>query len=69
MNLLLKKDEIKQVTEGTELLRNKRDVLLKEFFAALEPLFALRSQLESAGKEALFSLILSLGYDGKERLT
>lgn len=68
MNLLLKEEEIKQVTQGIELLRNKRDVLLKEFFSALRPLLALRNQLASTGKEALSSLILSLGFEGKEKL-
>ena len=68
MNLLLKEEEIKQVTEGIEVLRNKRDVLLQEFFSAIRPLFVLRSQLESTGKGALSSLISSLGFEGKEKL-
>jgi len=68
INLLLKKAEIKQLIVGTELLRNKKDVLLKEFFSAIKPLSSLRDRLETVGKKALFSLVLSLGFLGKEKL-
>lgn len=69
MQLLLKRREIKQVSGGIELLRDKRDVLLKEFFSTARPLLALRNQLESTANKAILSLILSLGFEGKEKLT
>jgi V/A-type H+-transporting ATPase subunit D len=68
MNLLLKEEEIRQVTQGIDVLSSKRDVLLQEFYSALRPLFTLRNQLQSTGKEVLSSLILSLGFEGKEKL-
>ncbi|MCM8797940.1 MAG: V-type ATP synthase subunit D [Candidatus Omnitrophica bacterium] len=68
INLLLKKQEIKQLISGIELLRHKKDVLLKEFFSAIGPLSSLYQQLEIASKKALFSLVLSLGFLGKEKI-
>lgn len=68
MNLLSKRDEIKQVSDGIELLRNKRDVLLREFFLTVKPLRAMRGQFSSSAQRAVSSLALSLGFDGKEIL-
>jgi len=68
MNLLLKKKELIQVRDGRELLCNKREVLLKEFFLTIRPLFILRNQLERTTQQAIFSLILAFGFEGKEKL-
>ena len=36
MNLLIKKDQIAIASEGLELLRSKRESLVKEFFAIMD---------------------------------
>lgn len=69
MNLLSKREEIKQVRDGIALLRNKRDVLLREFFSMIKPLRAMLGQFSSSAQRAVSSLALSLGFDGKESLT
>ncbi len=69
MNLLLKREEIKIASTGAELLRNKRDILLYEFFSALKPLMTLREALDNQGYEASRSLIFALGLEGKEKLS
>jgi V/A-type H+-transporting ATPase subunit D len=66
--LLLKKEEIKLVKDGIELLRNKKDALLKEFFLSVKALSILRNQLEGIWEEAIISLISLLGFEGKEKV-
>ncbi|MCM8804559.1 MAG: V-type ATP synthase subunit D [Candidatus Omnitrophica bacterium] len=68
MSLLQKKQEYKQVIIGVELLRNKRDALLKEFFSTIAHLSALRNQLELTAYESTLSFISSVGFEGKEKL-
>lgn len=68
MNLLLKREEIETASSGAELLRNKRDVLLNEFFLTLRSLMTLRESLDHQGDEALVSLIFALGREGREKL-
>lgn len=68
MNLLLKREEIKTARTGAELLRNKRDVLLTEFFSTIRALMALRETLDTNSLEATESLAFSLGLEGREKL-
>lgn len=68
MNLLLKREELKDASTGVDLLRNKRDVLLAEFFSTLKPLLALREALDNQASEACRSLVFALGIEGREKL-
>lgn len=68
MTLLLKREEVKTASVGAELLRNKRDVLLAEFFSTLKPLLALRERLDEQADAATAALIFALGLEGKEKL-
>ena len=68
MNLLLKREELKDATRGAELLRNKRDVLLREFFLAFKAFCLEREALDAKGYEASASLFLAYGLEGKEKL-
>lgn len=68
MNLLLKREELNSATLGIELLRDKRDVLLLEFFSVLRPLIELKERLDAQSYEAALSLFLALCWEGKEKL-
>lgn len=68
MNLLLKREELKDASGGRDLLRNKRDVLISEFFSTLKPLLALREALDNQADEASGGLVLALGLVGQEKL-
>ena len=68
MNLLLKREELKDASTGVDLLRNKRDVLLAEFFSTLKPLMALKEALDNQASEACLSLVFALGKEGREKL-
>lgn len=67
-NLLLKKEEINIAKMGGELLLNKRDVLIVEFFSTLKTLMAMREALDNQAYQALRNLVLSLGLEGREKL-
>lgn len=69
MDLLLKREEINTATTGAELLRNKRDVLLNEFFSTLKSLMLLRDSLDNQATQASRSLIFALGLEGREKLS
>lgn len=68
MNLLLKREEIKTASTGADLLRNKRDVLLNEFFSTIKALMTLRETLDIRSAEATQALAFALGLEGKEKL-
>ena len=68
MNLLLKREELKDASTGADLLRNKRDVLLAEFFSTLKPLMALSEALDNQASQACQSLAFSWGIEGREKL-
>lgn len=68
MNLLLKREEIKTASTGADLLRNKRDVLLNEFFSTIKALMALRETLDTTSDEATRTLAFALGLEGREKL-
>ncbi len=67
-NLLLKREEINIAKMGAELLLNKRDVLIVEFFSTLKNLMAMREALDNQAYQAVRNLILSLGREGREKL-
>ena len=67
-NLLLKREEINIAKMGGELLLNKRDVLILEFFSSLKTLMAMREALDNQAYQALRNLVLSLGWEGREKL-
>ncbi|MFH1858396.1 MAG: V-type ATP synthase subunit D [Candidatus Omnitrophota bacterium] len=68
MNLITRKAQIKLATQGAELLRNKRDALLQEFFNLIKPLIALRKELNQKISKAEWQLFLALVFDGRQRL-
>lgn len=68
MNLLLLKRRIEVVQRGLALLRSKREALVREFFAVMDRLVESREQMESVIGQALSSLTLALGMEGRASL-
>ena len=68
MNLITRKAQIKLAKQGVDLLKNKRDALIKEFFELVKPVVGLRKKLEGKQGEARFKLFLALAAEGPERL-
>ena len=68
MNLITRKAQIKLAQQGVDLLKNKRDALIKEFFELVKPVVGLRKKLESKQGDARFKLFLALAAEGPERL-
>ncbi len=68
MNFLEKKAQIGLASDGVELLKNKRDALVKEFFSVVKDFFSSRELLETATGKAAQSLSLARGLDGKAML-
>jgi len=67
MNLLIKKDQIAIASEGLELLRSKRESLVKEFFAIMDSVVSARDRLRKDMQEAVNKLTIAIGMDGKEK--
>lgn len=68
MNLLLLKRQIQVAERGLELLRSKREALIHEFFAVMDRVIESREHMETALGQALSSLALSLGLEGRAPL-
>ena len=68
MNLLQRKAQIKLAQQGVELLRNKRDALLKEFMSEVQPLLSARNEAQKELCNAIDALIISLAIDGTEKV-
>lgn len=68
MNLITRKAQIKLAEQGAELLKNKRDALIQEFFALVKPLVALRKTLIQKFSDAEWQLFLATVFDGPETL-
>lgn len=68
MNLIQRKAQIKLAQQGAELLKNKRDALMREFFQLVKPLVALRKELADKLREAEWELFLALAFDGPQSL-
>ncbi|MBI5788482.1 MAG: V-type ATP synthase subunit D [Candidatus Schekmanbacteria bacterium] len=68
MNLLAKKAQIKLAKQGVDLLKKKRDALVKEFFAIVQILLEARKKLEKTAGNAYRSLMIAKGIDGDQAL-
>lgn len=64
MNLLQNKVQTSLASEGVNLLKNKRDALVKEFFTMVREMFSFRDELDERVRKAANTLNLALGIDG-----
>ncbi|GEM87237.1 V-type ATP synthase subunit D [Meiothermus granaticius] len=64
--LLAKRDQRRLALQGADLLKNKRDALIGEFFALVQSSLKAREALESAAKDAYFSLLIAKAFDTPE---
>jgi len=68
MNLLQRKAQIQLATQGVDLLKNKRDALMKEFFELLRPLVTAREKMAGKMREGWEALVFSLAFEGEEEM-
>lgn len=68
MNLIQRKEQIKLAQQGADLLKNKRDALIQEFFALVKPLVALREDLNKKLSRASWNLFITSAYEGAEKV-
>lgn len=68
MNLLLLKRQIDVAGRGLELLRSKREALVREFFSIIDRVVESRGRMEVEMGKALSSLALALGMEGRAQL-
>jgi len=66
MVLLQKKAQVKLAKQGVELLKNKKDALLKEFYNIVPELVESRENLTKIAKEASNALQIAKAIDGME---
>jgi V/A-type H+-transporting ATPase subunit D len=64
--LLAKRDQKRLALQGVELLKNKRDALVGEFFALVQDSLKAREALNDAAREAYFSLLIAKAFDTPE---
>ncbi len=64
--LLAKRDQKRLALQGVELLKNKRDALIAEFFALVQDSIQAREALNAAAKDAYFSLLIAKAFDTPE---
>ncbi len=64
--LLAKRDQKRLALQGVELLKNKRDALIGEFFALVQDSLKAREALNNAAKDAYFSLLIAKAFDSPE---
>lgn len=67
-NLLLLKRHVEVARRGLELLRSKREALIHEFFAVMARVAENRGEMETILGEALVTLNLALGMEGRASL-
>jgi len=65
MNLLTKKAQIGLAKQGVDLLKKKRDALVKEFFGIVSQLLDSRDRLDELSHAAYRSLVLAKAIDGE----
>lgn len=64
MNLLAIKGQLKVAAHSVELLRSKREALIRELFSMMDHVVVSREQVDETMKEACASLTVALGLDG-----
>ncbi|GIW27258.1 MAG: V-type ATP synthase subunit D [Meiothermus sp.] len=64
--LLAKREQKRLALQGVELLKNKRDALIGEFFALVQDSLKAREALNNAAKDAYFSLLIAKAFDTPE---
>ncbi|MCS7068619.1 MAG: V-type ATP synthase subunit D [Meiothermus sp.] len=64
--LLAKRDQKRLALQGVDLLKNKRDALIGEFFALVQDSLKAREALNNAAKDAYFSLLIAKAFDTPE---
>ncbi|MBF6594797.1 MAG: V-type ATP synthase subunit D [Thermaceae bacterium] len=64
--LLAKRDQRRLAIQGADLLKNKRDALIAEFFALVQSSLKAREALGNAAKDAYFSLLIAKAFDTPE---
>jgi len=65
MNLLILKARVGSTRKGLDLLRSKREALVREFFSAMDTVVASRDLLRRMMEGAMNSLAVALGLDGR----
>jgi V/A-type H+-transporting ATPase subunit D len=65
MNLLILKAHVESARKGLDLLRSKREALVREFFSAMDSVVASRDLLRRMMEGAMNSLAVALGLDGR----
>lgn len=68
MNLLARKAQAVLATQGVELLKKKRDALMKEFFDVVGSTLSSRERLTALCEEAYLELTLAKAKEGTESL-
>ncbi|MDF0642498.1 MAG: V-type ATP synthase subunit D [Nitrospira sp.] len=68
MNLLFLKRQVEVAQRGLELLRSKREALVHEFFAVMDRVAESRARMEGVMGQALSTLTLALGMEGRASL-
>lgn len=68
MNLLLLKRQVDVAEQGLKLLRSKQEALVREFFAMTGRVAERREQLDAAMGQALSTLTVALGMEGRASL-
>ena len=68
MNLLLLKRQVEIAQRGLELLRSKREALVREFFAVMDRVAESRVQMDTVMGQALTTLTFALGMEGRAPL-
>jgi V/A-type H+-transporting ATPase subunit D len=63
MELIRKKGQIRMAEQGRDLLRQKMDVLIREFFLLTESFSRSRDELEAAASDAYRSLLIAQAVD------
>lgn len=64
--LLAKRDQRRLAIQGADLLKNKRDALIGEFFALVQDSLKAREALNQSAKDAYFSLLIAKAFDTPE---
>lgn len=65
MNLLVLKAQVEVAQKGLELLRSKREALVREFFAVMKKVISIRDTLRGTLQGAMNALSVALGMEGR----
>lgn len=65
MNLLVLKAQVEVAQKGLELLRSKREALVREFFSIMDKVISTRDKLRGALQGAMNALSVALGMEGR----